>query len=222
MIDTQQLHDQKYREARDAGFPGWGGAKRIAGMRGVIDGRFLSLPGIPKSGHLLEIGCGAGNVSLELAARGYEVVGVDFSNTAIRWAIENAKASNASVDFHLADVTNLSIFKSDSFDLVYDGNCIHCLVGEKRSLALTEIHRLLKPEGVFFVSSLCSPKFSSDFPASFDPITRILFEGDIPYRFIPPIEFLSEELIVAGFKILKKSERQDSPFSHVNFHLMRT
>jgi SAM-dependent methyltransferase len=221
MPDLAKLHDEKYKRSREAGLPGWGGADRIANLPKMIDERFLSFESLPRSGKLLEIGCGAGNISIELANRGYEVTGVDFSEAAIAWARENAVAAQIDVEFKVADVIDLSFYNSGSFDIVFDGNCVHCLMGEKREATFQEIFRVLKPSGLFFVSSLSSSQLNSDFPETFDARSRILFENGAPYRFIPTPEFLEREMTNSGFKVLKSYIRKDSPFSHSSIHLQK-
>jgi len=219
MPDAARLHEEKYRSIRAAGEPGWGGASRIGNLPKMVEERFLSLEGIPRSGRLLELGCGAGNLSIELAKRGYEVFGVDFAESAVTWARDNARHAQVSIDFRLADVTNLSLFATGFFDLVYDGNCVHCLIGESREKAFREAFRVLRPGGIFFVSSLCAS--GSSFPAHFNAESGILFEGSTPYRYIPTPELLEGELSGAGFKVLKRAERQECPFGHVSIHAQR-
>jgi len=46
----------------------------------------LSQGHVSRGGRLLEMGCGAGNLTVWLAGQGFEVCGVDISPTAISWA----------------------------------------------------------------------------------------------------------------------------------------
>jgi ubiquinone/menaquinone biosynthesis C-methylase UbiE len=221
MPSPSELHDQKYRAAKLAGLPGWGGAERISQLARLIDERFFGFKETPRSGRLLELGCGAGNLSIALSNRGFEVFGVDFSESAISWALENATAVKARVDFRVADVTELSFFPDGFFDVLYDGNCFHCILGESRRKALSEWRRILKKQGMLFISSLCASETDSSFPKEFDPVTRILTESSIPYRQIPTADAIERELSEAGFEILNSKVRTDSPFGHINIHVRR-
>lgn len=69
-----------------------------------------------KSTRILDIGCGTGRHSIELARRGYSVVGVDLSESQLKRARENAYRENVSVRFHRADARRLEF--SREFDLV--------------------------------------------------------------------------------------------------------
>lgn len=62
----------------------------------------------PKQGRLLELGCGAGNTSLQFVKQAYEVVGVDIAPTAIDWAIENAARTGINATFLTGNVLTLA------------------------------------------------------------------------------------------------------------------
>ena len=65
---------------------------------------------------ILDIGCGTGRHSIELARRGYTVAGIDLSESLLNRAKEKAVEQNVSVDFMKADARMLS-FKNE-FNLV--------------------------------------------------------------------------------------------------------
>lgn len=221
MSDSSKLHDEKYKALRAAGLSGWGGNERVSNLSQMIEDRFFAFADAPSSGKLLELGCGAGNLSIALSNRGFDVFGVDFSESAIEWAKDNAKQASKIFDFRVADVTDLSCFSDDSFDVLYDGNCLHCLIGDRRAVALSEWKRVLKKDGMLFISSLCAPLENPEFPMDFDSVSRVLFESGIPYRFIPTKETIESELRLAGFKIVNKFVREDSPFGHINIHALK-
>ncbi len=65
---------------------------------------------------ILDIGCGTGRHSIELARRGYSVIGVDLSDSQLRRAREKARAENLQVRFLKHDARKLHF--SNEFDLV--------------------------------------------------------------------------------------------------------
>lgn len=65
---------------------------------------------------ILDIGCGTGRHSIELAKRGYPVVGIDLSEAMLEKARCNAKSRGAEVVFIKQDARNLT-FRQE-FDLV--------------------------------------------------------------------------------------------------------
>ena len=78
-------------------------------------------------GRALDLGCGRGLHSVMLAARGWEVVGVDAVPAAIRSATRVEGVSYA-----VADVTNLRTEALGTFDLFLDVGCFQGLDVEQR------------------------------------------------------------------------------------------
>jgi 2-polyprenyl-3-methyl-5-hydroxy-6-metoxy-1,4-benzoquinol methylase len=72
--------------------------------------------GHDKQARILDIGCGTGRHSIELAKRGYTVVGVDLSDDQLNRARENALAAGVIVDFRTGDARDLDF--DEEFDLV--------------------------------------------------------------------------------------------------------
>jgi 2-polyprenyl-3-methyl-5-hydroxy-6-metoxy-1,4-benzoquinol methylase len=68
-----------------------------------------------KSQKIIDIGCGTGRHSIELAKRGYKVTGIDLSESQLARAKEKAKAQNLQIDFQKHDARNLT-FKNE-YDL---------------------------------------------------------------------------------------------------------
>jgi len=65
---------------------------------------------------ILDIGCGTGRHSLELAKRGYTVTGIDLSASLLKRANEKAIEQSLKIDFLKADSRKLNF--SNEFDLV--------------------------------------------------------------------------------------------------------
>lgn len=93
---------------------------------------------------LLELGCGPGSRSFQLAENSHRVTGIDISNVAINQAKEkatNEKVEN--VDFKIMNAESMD-FSDNSFDIVCGISILHHLDLKK---AYSEISRVLKPEG---------------------------------------------------------------------------
>lgn len=61
------------------------------------------------SGRAVDLGCGTGSLTLEIAKRGYEVIGVDISSDMLSYAYNKALESGADVRFICQDMTKLEL-----------------------------------------------------------------------------------------------------------------
>jgi 2-polyprenyl-3-methyl-5-hydroxy-6-metoxy-1,4-benzoquinol methylase len=194
-------HDRQYRLRREAGQSGWDTADGIAATLTELAREFDS-PHTPKSGDLLEMGCGAGDLSLFLASRGYNVTGVDISPFAIEWAREKTAEAGIQASFHVGDVRDLAAFADASFDLVLDGQCLHCIIGEEdRTAFLRSAYRVLRPGGVLHLRTMCGDPRTPGLQDGFDAETRCQIRGSVAVRYVGYPDVIAHEVEAAGFEI---------------------
>lgn len=109
----------------------------------------LKLCGDCKNKKVLDGGCGAGFLSLNLAIRGAEVFAIDlYTGLNYTEKIMNA-LTKTKINFNKADLTKLP-YKSNSFDVVFALDTMEHL--QKPEQALFEIKRILKANGSLIVS----------------------------------------------------------------------
>ena len=99
----------------------------------------------------LDVGCGTGSYTIELAKLGADVVGIDSSEEMLAWARIKAQKADIEASFMAADATNLP-FPDSSFDTVIS-NGLLCFLKEPEK-ALIEMRRVLKPGGRLVVGVL--------------------------------------------------------------------
>ena len=104
---------------------------------------FSHYPNLPLSKSCLDVGCGSGQLTIQLAEHFGKVVGVDRSPAQLENALKHENISYLKVE----DAIDLHVFKDNSFDCVTVAQTLHWLPMEK---ALNEFHRVLKPGGCFF------------------------------------------------------------------------
>jgi len=98
----------------------------------------------------LDLGCGAGNNAKFLAENGFDVYGIDGSETAVKICEERFRKWGLKAHFIRGDFLSLP-YKNDFFDLIVDREslCANRTVHIKK--IIDDIFRKLKPAG-FFIS----------------------------------------------------------------------
>ena len=195
-----------YVSTKQAGLDGWGGNKRLTKCELVS--RFCKLVDIPIEGKLLELGCGEGHHCRALVEAGYNVTGIDISSTAISWAEEKAITTGIDSSFLTADLTDPLLKLPQKYHVIIDGNCLHCIIGDDRSVVLNHVFNSLEDHGAFFVSSLCSK----------DSNNHSIYKDNCHYRHISSAPNLVTELEHCGFKIVKTEIYERQTHDHITVH----
>ncbi len=100
---------------------------------------------------VLDAGCGHAALSLTLAERGYTVVGLDSSATAIEAAaVAAAERGLTTATFAQADVTNFRGYDG-RFSTILDSGLFHALPPEKRQDYLQSILRAAAPGAALYI-----------------------------------------------------------------------
>lgn len=210
MYKKQAIYDSIYESAINKGFLGWGGNERLKKANEQIQ-LILSKPYVPFSGKILELGCGEGNLCRLFYEKGYKVSGVDISSVAIRWANEKNITNETEIKYYHADFSEPGFQLIERFDLIVDGNCLHCIIGNNRHFFLKNAFSNLSDNGIFFVSSLCSK----------DNKEHTIIKDGEPYRYIPTSKIIKSEIKKAGFEILDINIHNRDEYNHINLFLRK-
>jgi ubiquinone/menaquinone biosynthesis C-methylase UbiE len=95
-------------------------------------------------GATLDVGCGEGRLTRDLAGAGYRVIGIDASPS----LIEHAAAADPEGEYHVADAARLP-FEGAKFDLVVSQHSLQDI--EDLTGAVREVSRVLATSGAFVV-----------------------------------------------------------------------
>jgi cyclopropane fatty-acyl-phospholipid synthase-like methyltransferase len=151
----------------------------------------------PPASPILDVGCGSGDLSIYLAGLGYEVLGIDFVDTAIASAREKTRslpAENARlVRFQTADALKPSLL-GRQFGAVVDSGFFHLFNPEECDRYVEELTSTLRPGGRYYLHA-----FAMEIPGPYVPrqVTteelRARFRSDQEWYFkeIQSVEFLT-------------------------------
>ena len=100
-----------------------------------------------KKQKILEAGCGAGRILSYLYQRNYNIVGIDF----IESAINKIKNKNKNIDAYIMDILNTN-FKDEEFDTILSFGLYHNFQEVNLKKSLNETKRILKKDGILCFS----------------------------------------------------------------------
>jgi SAM-dependent methyltransferase len=127
--------------------------------------------GVQKGGVVLDLACGAGRHAVEMAARGYNVVGYDLSLAMLARAADEAHDRKQKLNFLHGDMRDMGF--EEMFDGIY---CWSTSFGyfddEKNQLVAARIHRALRSGGMLLLDLA-----NRDFVTQRQP-SLVWFEGD--------------------------------------------
>ena len=167
----------------------WSNYARFAGARGELVLKIISSRGNIAGKKILDLGCGEGGTAVTLAENNATVYAVDFKATRIHKLRDKLHESDLEMSTQVCKAQNLP-FNSDFFDGVILQDVFEHL--HDQSTALTEIHRVLKPDGFVYVST----------PNRWSPLN---FISD-PHWNLPLVAILNKQAV--AFFILKLVKRE--------------
>jgi cyclopropane fatty-acyl-phospholipid synthase-like methyltransferase len=116
-----------------------------------------------KGARILDLGTGPATQAMNLANRGFDVLGTDISPSAIKKAKASAKAAGLAIEFRVDDILR-SKLAANLVDAIVDRGVFHVLPPEKRSVYVAAVHRILRPGGWLFLKC-----FSDKEPGTYGP-----------------------------------------------------
>lgn len=163
---TPGFFDSIYRET-----PPWEVGKAQPALAELLDA-------YPPAGPALDIGCGTGDLAIELARRGLDVLGIDVVEAAIAQARDKAAAlppGAARAEFRVTDALRPSLL-GQRFATVTDSGFYHIFESDQRDGLVDELAATLVPGGRYYLLG-----FATEFPMPNTP--RLVSEDELRARF---------------------------------------
>lgn len=160
-------------------------------------------------GKALDLGCGNARNAIFLAQRGFSVMAVDFSPTAISWAKERVATAGVEVQLRCQSVFDMDT-EAGSFDVIYDSGCFHHLPPHRRRAYVALVTNALRPGGWFGLTCF-RPEGGSGL-LDYEVYERWSLGGGLGYTEDRLREIWSNGLHVRAIRQMKKSSAESGLF----------
>ena len=197
MSTQRDLFEARYQHIAATDRVGWSDEDTIANSVEKIRQIILGM----QPGAFLELGCGRGNIAIAFADE-WQVTGVDFSPTAVRWANQLALKTSKSATFVEADLSEDWPFGGSSFDIVFDANCLHFFHGVDRQHFIREAYRVAKPGGILILDTIVNLPAQEHWKMlGYDPLTKASDRDGVAMNYYTEVPELLQLVAGNGFTI---------------------
>ena len=117
-------------------------------IKGVCDSVERFIGKHSKTEEILDLGCGTGRFSIELAKRGYKITGLDIADEMLEVAIANARKANVNIRFIKGDIRSFRL--GNKIDIIWARGSIGDLMGiNDVKNAINNVRNNLSKKGLF-------------------------------------------------------------------------
>ncbi|WP_152393654.1 class I SAM-dependent DNA methyltransferase [Paenibacillus guangzhouensis] len=100
-------------------------------------------------GTILDLGCGTGRLAIPLAMQGFDVEGVDISESMLKLARSKTEERNLDIPFYVMNVTELNVHKPYAMMFMAGNTFQHLLTNLEQDQLLRTVHEHLQKDGIF-------------------------------------------------------------------------
>ena len=161
---------------------------------------------------VLEIGCGTGSTALQLADAAAHVTASDISGEMVRIGEEKAKAAGiGNVRFVRGVPGDAALAEGGPYDVVMAFNLLHLV--EDLPGMLDEVHKLVKPGGLFISKTFCRAERGGGFKYHAMRVALPVMQlfGKAPFVAFMPVPEFEGKVAKAGFEFLETGSYPKSP-----------
>ena len=155
-----------------------------------------------KTLNILDLGCGPGLYTQQIAQKGHNVTGVDFSQNSINYAKKQANVKGLDIEYINRNYLDLYLPENE-FDLVmmiYTD--LGVLIPEERNLLLSKIKKALKPGGTLIFDVLHDRDLDKKISSKNWEASEQGFWRDNPYLALSESYLYEEEKVIVSQHIV--------------------
>lgn len=157
--------------------------------------------------NVLELGCGKGFNSIYLATKypNVQFKGIDITSEHLQMASNKSKVTD-NLDFQYGDFNAKLDFQDDSFDLIFAIEAF-CYANDIKQ-ALSEVYRILKPKGQFFLYDAYKGEGFNNLPENLKT-AAMLTEKSMAVNYFEQIDIWTAIATEVGFKVVVVSDKRE-------------
>ena len=174
-----------------------------------------------RSRKVLDLGCGVGRHACFLASMGFSVEAMDASAAGLEFAAAEAGKHGLDVSFQEGLMTDLP-YGDAAFDYVLSFNVIYHGDGGVVSRAIAEIHRVLKPRGLFHGTMLSKRNANFGLGTEVAPNTFVVGDAGDGDKDHPHFYCSAGELVrlFEDFELFSLEDREHASPGSYHWHLL--
>lgn len=146
--------------------------------------------------NILEIGCGGGELAMELAKRNVTVEACDLSETAVKLC--KSKNPPPNLNFFVGNVMTHRGFPNPPYDYIIANQLLQNIIGGDRVFLLKRLRENLAPDGVAIIATLLG--IPAELADDVNPKTRVNTENT---KYYADLEMFASEISEARFKPIR-------------------
>ena len=165
-----------------------------------------------------DFGCGPGLYAARLARSGARLTGLDFSETTLRYAREQAAVAGQSITYIQTDY--LEFTQASSFDLITMIMCDICALSPaQRARLLSRMHSSLKPGAALLLDVYAIPAFRARDEVSFyekNQLNHFWFQEDY-HAFVNTFKYHDDAVILDKYSLFPETGAPETVYNWLQY-----
>ena len=144
---------------------------------------------------ILDIGTGTGNLAVKFLEEGCQIIGLDPSIKLLRMAEQKVERWGKRSDIRICENPFLEIpFFDNTFDVIASTYSIHHLTDDAKRLAVIEMKRVMRPDGVIIIGDVM-------FKDAADKVRALSEYPDMEDEYQPTLDTFLTMFVDEGFTV---------------------